>query len=392
MNYKITVNLVLIITLLICGISMASETRQSAMGNSGIFLDDDANVFLFPGTLIEYQDLVVAEMRSKFDKSIYSVGVHMGYDNMASGLYINQPINSPLLGVGYDVFSVINPITGLPIFDFNTTLNNSYGIFFATRAAGFNLGFGVLSAGASVENQFVEDSEENIRYLAIVAGVSNKMMDLGLTVELPSIENKDSDPDPTQEGLVTDEYSGFGIDARGRFNLLKRAGTHIFPVARILFGSSSLDVKTVGEGEVDFSILGFAAGVGFSRPINEDNLLVIGIEAFGYTSLTADTKDGDEETESIMTIPAIHVGVESRISSWLIGRIGVAHTNQQTVEETKPNVGDKTEETSSESQFHIQLGLGMEFGNFLIDFAFNENLLFDGPAVISNSATEPMAR
>lgn len=350
--------------LLLISSTFASETRQATMGNTSIFLKDDANVFLFPGTLLQYPDLVVAEMRTKKANGSYSIGLHMGYgSDMASGLYVNVPISSLILTTGLAQFGGLN-----------TTINNAYGFLFATKAAGFDMGFGVLSAGSNFETgSGAAKVEESLYYIGIVGGISSKDLDLGLLIELPSIEQK--------AGGTTNKYSGFGLDAHGRYYMMKRAGTTIFPVGRVVFGSASFKNGT----DVDFSALTFAAGLGAERPINEDNLLVVGIEAFGYSSLTADVKNGTESVSTTMTIPGIYVGVESRISSWLIGRVGAAQVNQQVKNEITPDGGDTAETTTNISNFKLALGLGMEFGNFLVDFAFNEGILFDGPAIISNT-------
>jgi len=342
----------------------ASETRIATMGGSGIFLEDQANVFLFPATLADYQDLVVAEMRARKTQPSYSVGVHMGYDqNTASALYINMPITSPLVAIGEA------SIAGL-----TSTLDNTYALMYAANFGGMNLGFGFMGAMSGTETgSGAGKVEETSRYLSVLAGLSNNMMDLGLMVELPAIERKVGD--------ATTEFSGFGLNANGRMHLMKRNGYNIFPVGRVVFSSSSLSNGT----EVDFGNLSVSGGVGVSKEINESNLIVVGIEGITYSSLTTDTKDVGETTTTTLRLPAIFVGVESRISSWLTGRVGAAQENVQTTIEETPDGGETSESTTDGSQFRLSLGLAMNFGAFDLDFAFNEGILFDGPAIISNT-------
>ncbi|KAA3609727.1 MAG: hypothetical protein D8M58_09230 [Calditrichaeota bacterium] len=363
LNYnKILYSIVLSVFLI--SFSFASETRVSTMGSNGIFLKDDSNVMLFPARIMQYSDLVISELRTKKDNSSYTIGLHMGYDNMASGLYINAPIGSGLLSVGLSSFGGLT-----------STLNNGYVFMFGMGMNDMDVGFGLVTAGSGFETGTGDTkTTESLYYIGVLGGVSNDVMDLGAMIELPSI---------TQEiGSGKAEYSGFGLNAQGRYFLMKRRGMSIFPVGRVSFGSTSFEVKD--GGTTDYSTFSAAVGVGVEKPINEDNTLVIGLEA-SMSSAGRDIKDGTESTTTVSTLPGIYVGVESRIASWLIGRVGAAQVNQQTVAETTPDGGDKAETTTNGSNVKVSLGLGMEFGNFLVDFAFNEGLLFDGPAVLSNT-------
>jgi len=324
----------------------ASETRVATMGGGGIFVKDQSTVFLFPGTIHQYSDLVVAEMRARGADAVYSVGMHMNYGDMVSGLYINQPISSVAflpLAANY-----------LPN---ATELNNAFAYLLGLKLGGFDAGFGFIGASSSYEDTGTDPkTEESASYVGILAGASNKKMDLGLLFELPSVEVKPGDG----------EYSGFILQANGRYYLMKRNGYNIFPVANFGFGTT--EIKDV----VEFGLFSFALGVGVEKQINEDNLFIVGLEV-SRQSITTTPDGGDETVDATTTLPAIYVGIESRISSWLIGRIGAAQVNQQVLEEF-----DGDEETFTSSQFKLSLGLGMEFSNFLIDFNMNETSLFDG--------------
>ncbi len=344
--------------------SFASETRVATMGSSGIFLKDNSNVMMFPARILQYSDLVISELRTKKDNSTYTIGLHMDYGDMASGFYVNAPIGSGLLGVGLANFGGLT-----------ATLNNGYVFMMGMGMGGMDVGFGLITAGSSFTTGSGDaKTEESLSYIGLLGGVSNKKMDLGLMIELPSI---------TQEiGSGKAEYSGFGLDANGRYFLMKRRGATIFPIGRVSFGSTSFEVKD--GGTTDFSTFSIAVGIGMEKPITENNLLIVGVEA-SMASVSSDVKDVSETTTTATITPGLYVGVESRIASWLVGRVGAAQINQQTVAEFKPEGGDKTETTTDGSNFKISLGLGMEFSNFLIDFAFNEGLLFDGPAILSNT-------
>lgn len=342
---------------------LASETRLAAMGGNPLFVRDNSTILTFPGQLLTYKDLVIAEMRQKNVNSNYTVGLHMDFGNIVGAMYINRPIPSTVfttnMGLGQNL---------------NTPLNNAFMFIAGTKLSGFNAAFGFMGAMSSFSTgKDATKREEPQSYINVFAGISNKQMDIGLQIELPSI---------TQEiGDQKSELSGFGLQTNGRYQITKYRGMHIFGVAN--FGLTSSNLKIKDGAEQDISGLNFAVGVGVEKPINEDNLLIVGIEAYNHNALTVDTKNISEATNTISTFPGIYLGVESRIASWLIGRVGARHVNQMLTTEVKPDGGETSETTTDGSGFKISLGLGMEFGNFLLDFGMNEALLFDGPYIFS---------
>ena len=98
-----------------------------------------------------------------------------------------------------------------------------------------------------------------------------------------------------------------------------------------------------------------------------------------------DVKDGIESTETTRTLPGFYLGVESNITSWLIGRLGAAQVFQNYSTTTKPQTGETITSSSYASQFRMTFGLGVVMGSFLLDASVNEGILFDGPNIISGS-------
>jgi hypothetical protein len=140
--------------------------------------------------------------------------------------------------------------------------------------------------------------------------------------------------------------------------------------------------------EIDYGLLDIAAGLGINYQINENNMIVIGLEPVGYASENRKVKDGDEFNETTMILPGIYIGVESHISSWLIGRLGAAQVYRKITEKYTPSGGDALEETYYDKEFKMTFGLGIMFGQFLLDARINEGLLFSGPNFISGTFEE----
>ena len=119
--------------------------------------------------------------------------------------------------------------------------------------------------------------------------------------------------------------------------------------------------------------------------VDDQSLIILGVHAYGSQSLTTENDLG-ELTESITTLPAVFIGGESRLASWLIGRMGVMQVFQTLTETSKPKGEKETETSTTVSNVNFSFGFGIELGNFLIDADFNEGLLFQGPNFISGQA------
>jgi hypothetical protein len=368
---KMHVILLLITGLLFLSLadSYATETRVGSMGGVGYFMRDNSNIFVFPGTFYSYQNQVVGELRVKNNDALYTIGVNLPVaSNTVLGAYLNSPLN------------LIIPANVVD----NVELDRASDIFYGTKLADFDLGLN-LRVGLDKFTNDADTLEESARYFAVGAGLSNEKMDLGLLLEFPGAS--------LEEGSYESTWSGFGVGFNGRFWLEKKGKFQLLPVISGYYGSSSREIKPGGGAttlETDYSNLQLAGALGVNYELNEDNLLVLGLEAIGYSKLTTKVKDAGELSTSTMTLPGIYMGIESKISDWLIGRFGAAQVFQSTTFTSKPDGGSETETTSYASEFKMTFGLGVSFGSFLLDMAINEGLLFDGPNFISGT-NEPIA-
>jgi hypothetical protein len=198
--------------------------------------------------------------------------------------------------------------------------------------------------------------------------------------------NRDLDPEKRSWG-------GFGVGFNGRYWLGNKNFLFKFVpliVANYASLSGELDPGIPGstKSEVDYGLLDLAAGIGINYEIDENNLIVVGIEAIGYSSETRNVKDVEEESRTTLILPGIYMGVESHISSWLIGRLGAAQVYQKITEKYTPEGGNTDEESFFDKEFKMTFGLGIMFGRFLLDARINEGLLFEGPNFISGTFQE----
>jgi hypothetical protein len=203
------------------------------------------------------------------------------------------------------------------------------------------------------------------------------MFDASLSIELPSADSEVS-------GLK-DEVSGMLFNLKGRYFYEYTSKIKFVPVVQLGFGSGSQTDQIAGQPQVetDLSQMYINLGVGMNYQVAENSVLIVAIDPFGYSQFKQDIKDQGEITTTTTTIPRLYLGAEANISSWLTGRIGANRGYQSITTETTPQGGTKVETNSQSSPYNVSFGLGMHFGNFLIDFDINDGMLFEGPNIIS---------
>jgi hypothetical protein len=342
----------------------ATETRVGTMGGVGLYTHDNSNIFYFPGAIYTYSGQVVGEFRSKQNDTTYTIGINYPVgDYSVVGVYLNRPINVTIPG------GIVQ----------NVMLNHTTDIFYGTQMSKYDLGLS-LSLGLDAQKSGPDSAEtkESARYIALGAGLSNESMDVGVRLELPSAKF---------EPPVGDEnkWSGFNFGIGGR--VFRGETTQLVPLAALYMSSTKGEV---GAAETKYGILDLGLGVGVNHELNEKNLLVMGLEVLGIARQKADVDGGTTTTITTTTLPGLYMGLESEIKPWLTGRLGAAQVYQSQTTKVEPDGGTETSSTERFSNFDVRFGLGIHFGDFLLDAAINEGLIFDGPNFISGS-NNPMA-
>jgi len=342
----------------------ATETRVGTMGGVGLYTHDNSNIFYFPGSIYTYSGQVVGEFRVKSADNSYTVGINYPVgDYSVLGIYLNRPINASIPGGIVD----------------SVELTHTTDIFYGTQMTQFDLGLS-LSLGLDSQKWGPDTSEnkESARYIALGAGISHEAMDLGIRFELPSAKFEP----PTGSEI---KWSGFAFGAAGR--MFRGETTKLVPLAALYYSTTKAEVDTF---ETKFKAMDLGLGIGINHELNDKNLLVMGLEVLGISQQKTSPDGGTETTETITTLPGFFMGLESEIKPWLIGRFGVAQVFQSSTTKSEPPTGAETKSTSRSSDFDVRFGLGIHFGDFLLDAAINEGLVFDGPNFISGSVN-PMA-
>ncbi|MBN1154738.1 hypothetical protein JXB12_07445 [candidate division KSB1 bacterium] len=371
MRQKTMLSVCLLLAIFVTGLfsipAYATETRVSSMGGVGLFIRDNSNVLYFPATLVNYSDQVIAELRIKNSDESYTIGGHLPVTDQGAviGVYLNRPIPIPL---------PVSEITN------HLELEQTASLFYATKSGDLNFGVGFSFAHDGWKDDTgSEKNSETANYFGIQGGISSELFDLGIMVDLPRIN--------TEMGESELSVSGNGFGLIGRYFMQQTDILEIVPVGSFYTGSATSEYNyNSSSSETKHSNMDLLLGLSFNYHITKNNLAVLGIEAFGMSKETEEDQNKNKSTSQTNTLPAIYLGVESRISKWLTGRLGAKQSYYTNKLINEPDEGDKTEVSIQDSEFHFSFGFGVRFNSFILDASFNEGLLFDGPNFISGTS------
>ncbi len=348
--------------------SNGTETRTISMGYVGRFIKDNSNIFRYPGTILRYSNQVVAELREQNRSDRYSIGVHLPINSdVIVGAYLNDPLSFPVS------ISNISP---------HLNLDNSTSILFGTKLKDYDFGIvATIAIDNWSEDSAADEEKESARYIGITGGISNNQMDFGVSLELPSVS--------WEMGYADRTWGGFGLGIDGRYYTEKRNNLQLVPFVDFYYGSGEYEsdsgIAGVEKLKSDDGRFDIDLGVGCLYQLNDNNLAILGINAFGLSKETEDVRNGAKTTEKWTTLPGLYLGIESQITSWLCGRLGAIQIYQSYSKEVKPQTGDKTEDSEYSSSFELNFGFGIKLGDLTLDLLFNDGLLFDGPNFISGN-------
>ncbi|MBN2102820.1 hypothetical protein JW835_02165 [bacterium] len=339
---------------------LATETRVGSMGGIGYYIRDNSNIFYFPGTLMQYKNQAVAELRAKNNDDLYTIGFHMSSSSSSVfGAYLNRPLNLP-----QDILGSVTP---------SLSLDRCASVFYGGQLSSINYGI-IFSIAMDKEEEDTgsNDVKESASYFGLTAGASTDDADLGLTIEFPSASYEMGSSDKT--------WGGLGLGLNGRYFSQQTAEMEVVLLGTFYYGFAK---QEQGSSEIDYTRLQLGLGAGINYQATKNNMLVLALEAFGLDMDKSAVEDGDETTETTTTLPGIYIGVESKIKPWFIARLGARQVYESYKEATDPEYGDDTEDTDFRSSFGVTFGLGIVMGGLELDALFNEGILFDGPNVIS---------
>lgn len=380
--------------------ALATETRVATMGNSGMYLKDDAGIFLYPGTMTMYKKMIIAE---HFTNSVSSASVGpFSYGlNQRVGIIFPAWGTSTLAvfaGNGTESFSTAG---GTTITQPTTRFLVGYGVNTGNSSLGFQVDF----SGVRTETQpFLADSGQNTPvqiYTAstwgIGVGLSTPLgdlnnLDLGFRIRIGNFSYKDETPTGDTVQAKSDGNTTLSFVVRDYYAL--NDYVNLVPAGK--FGvATQKDVDA--PAQFKHTTTQIEAGLGVQTKPTENSEIIGGA---GYRSSKTRSRDFafsgsdslDTET-STTSLPFAFLGFETQVKGWMHFRLGMEKDISSTKNKVNGPFGlnttddSKNERKQSTSPMRYAVGAGIHAGSVTMDALVENQWLNNGPNFLSGEST-----
>jgi len=390
--------------------SFATETRTLVMGDNNMILVDDANIWLFPGRLLNYPNIAIGEFtsaRNNFDgfgspveSGFYKTGVHwqFGSDNpwIVATYIATTPAGSPM-----------NLYTGVRLtrWDMLPLAHHERGadLMISHAVGGYNAGFHFSGRSTIYKNDVTDDKEEESynRYL-FKLGVSEPLgkWDLGFGLQFGSWKDKDEDGED-----VTEVDGDFDMSALFRIFFVANPTWDVIP--HLGFGYSKRgqkdhfaddSISTKSDVDTKTTRFEFGGGVGLAYSPAPAVFAVIDLSGMFRTEKqertwaavpgTPDpTTAGNDESKRSTFVGGWRLGVEGDVFKWMTLRLGATGLGFGEADQFATSQGPtfSTNEQYAWNDNTTYLGLGFHWDRLYIDTYTSPQLVLDGFNFISGS-------
>ncbi|MCD6380528.1 hypothetical protein J7M07_08820 [bacterium] len=362
---------------------MATNSRLEALGDVGNYIEDDANIFNWPATLPSYANIVLVDLMYHHDAMygfIYGLGEYGDYGTI--GLFFMESTRGP-----NDIWDNVSAPGYWKDYDcYDYSLYNKYDLVYAYEMDKMTLGlrFSRASELSSYDDPVdTNDEEDSYAYTTIGASVrmdinDDMYADLGFDYTMVSYTDEN-----TGYGDITDD-AGMKMDFNAR--LFYDYNETITLVPYVGFGMAEYNLKADsaaayfgGDLMSGVKAMNFTLGIAADFKVNEDNMLVFGIEPFRYMkaepSEYATGVTGSWEG-SIVTMPRFLLALETDVKDWLTVRTGCTKSLNKMKSTTNDGTDDYIEE-ETEAPFNWHLGLAFHVSDFDIDCVLTDEAPFE---------------
>ncbi|MDD3731312.1 MAG: hypothetical protein PHU88_02940 [candidate division Zixibacteria bacterium] len=410
--------------------SFATDTRVLTMGENGMILKDDANIWLFPSQINYYPNILTAEI-CYVDEYIYYPKSN-GYDyaqDAVTRLGINWKFggdNPWVLGTyfhnnaeNYDFMldqanilpsTTIMPWHGPYWYDYDMSYSNKRFDLFWGKMLGenaFGVHFGMIHSSYKHETPNDRGERGFGKYdFHVGTTMMEGKLDLAAGIELFSYTYKNTYLSPDTGNYEYYKPQGNStIFVRGRYFHEYSPVYTFVPHAEFRIGKYEYDqndwVAADTTAELDYSrkynATLFDLGIGMHYTPATKVLAVIDV-GFMYMNLKEeytevvdeDSTETDEEKWSYTMLPYFKIGLEAEVFSWMDLRLGAtSYWTKYTNEET--DFDEETEKYYEKYPYNqTYLGLGLNFNRLHIDCYVDPELFMDGFYFISGTDSKYM--
>lgn len=389
MKKVLTLSLAIALAALFAMPANATESRVIALGTGNNYLEDDYNIFWYPGTLPNYANTVFMTVDgSNFDGEengdlrlnigmTYGLGEDNQYGVLGMWFWHRDPGLNPLGTEGGCTWAG----KGL----FNDWLDHKFAIMWGYQMEGASIGIGFLRADNSTQitdtTPTDATTDNHTAYTTLNAGVrfdigDNMYMDIAFDYSWAQYKREYSTTTPpVSYDRQQDKNKKYAFRARA-FHEWKE--NFVF-VPYFMYQSFDFMLKS---DESPYNHYGdkatnFVFGLGANITVNEDNLIVFALDLYDDWNRKPSENPEDQSYEEKSTaFPRFYLGLESDVTDWLTFRAGGNHELVRTESKCKtgPDPEDSRTTIQTGSDFDMYLGLGFHVGDFDIDCVLNPSV------------------
>ncbi|TKJ42516.1 hypothetical protein CEE37_02180 [candidate division LCP-89 bacterium B3_LCP] len=372
----------------------ATDTRVMTLGDANNIVEDDANIWMYPSTIVNYGGMIIGEFG--WSTGVYDLdrlGAHFncGDDGKVIGFYLSQVAEDP----GYGPW--VPDHNGL-----NNGVDHKLDLFFGMPMGDNQFGAGLSFYSDSWSEDYMNtgawpDTSKAAQgnfMLNLMAGLTfNDNLDAAVHFGMASFTNDST------SGDVLDEPNGIMfLGATGRYWM--DHGNDYVGIPHVMFWYATNGIKgfydnTIpGELDIKDSQMGFDLGYGMNLT-PDDDILVIADIGFQYISekqaaelVGSNPKMEQETTESTFVLPYFRLGLEGNVTSWWDVRVGATKFWTSTSWEQTftpafvPPHKDSDKFGWADTETYV--GSGIHFGNLELDLEIDPFFLAKGPNFVSN--------
>lgn len=354
-----TLRTLILSTLFLMSEAGASVDRLAVLGGLSQSLLDDSNSFIFPATLSEWP---------RFEVELFDDWAGVAYPlspQHTLGLFFNRPtpelatFNETISQNGSDLFRTLSP---------NPWLDLAYSY---TPKPGLSLGTSVALAydrnaqGPRTASVVNSDFRLGMR----VGPTRGPALDLTLGILFHQLQ------DQTLEEITPteDARAGMNMDIRYRWPLNSRLT--LLPYIGLIS-----DIFALGPDEKLQTSVRF--GTGLHLTPTRGVLLIAALDTRYEQTRYSISRQQVREDKSLW-LPTWILGGEVQVGS-MIFRLGTRHETWL-MDHEQLHSNQWVQSSSFTTNFSTHLGLGLEFGNLLLDGLLERDFLRDGPHILGGS-------
>ena len=348
----------------------ASITRTRTMGDVGMIIRDDANLWIFPSVIFLYEKGARFELGGNSELLLNSV-TNYGFDQCAGGIITLGKSNSGRLGAFWSETVSRNPF--YTYMSSTSTTDSKFDLFYGKKTV--NGAFGIhaerhadlykSSQGAS------SDSKTSVTITRLDIGISEANYDVNLGYQLATYNSSQSNYS------TNNTVYGHLINFRLRSFKQRREKMVVIPFADLQFMFEKNNIN-----DSDGLAWDIWTGAGLSYLISEGDLFVLGLSVlYSHQLLKLDQL---EKTTIALDLPFVFGGIESELFPWLTIRFGFQKRIQRNTNINK-YTSSETKTVRTKAPFATTTGIGLKYKRLTIDLSCDSNFFRRGPYFLSGT-------